>query len=106
SEVLKPNKCLPVFLPIGTLIFLFFFGFTPVYCAAYSILVAAILYLVMNLKTAKKRVMDLLQGLVDGTKDMLSVISLIACSQILIAIIQTTGVGVKFTNVIVTLGGD
>ena len=106
SEVLKPNKCLPVFLPIGTLIFLFFFGFTPVYCAAYSILVAAILYLVMNLKTAKKRLMDLHQGLVDGTKDMLSVISLIACSQILIAIIQTTGVGVKFTNVIVTLGGD
>lgn len=105
-DVLKLSKCLPVFLPIGTLIGLFFYGFTAVYCASYSILVAAILYLVMNPKDIKKRAMDLVNGLADATKDMLSVISLIACSQILIALISTTGVGVKFTNVIVTLGGD
>ena len=47
-----------------------------------------------------------MKGLADATKDMLSVISLIACSQILIVLISTTGVGVKFTHVIVALGGS
>ena len=106
SDVPKLSKCLPVFLPIGTLIVLFFFGFTAVYCASYSILVAAVLYLAMGPKEIKTRAVNLVHGLADATKDMLSVISLIACSQILIALISTTGVGVKFTNVIVALGGD
>ena len=106
KDVLKLSKCLPVFLPIGTLIFLFFNGFTAVYCASYSIVAAVILYLVMDLKNIKKRAVDLVKGLADATKDMLSVISLIACSQILIVLISTTGVGVKFTHVIVALGGS
>lgn len=106
KDVLKLSKCLPVFLPIGTLIFLFFNGFTAVYCASYSIVAAVVLYLVMDLKNIKKRAVDLVKGLADATKDMLSVISLIACSQILIVLISTTGVGVKFTHVIVALGGS
>lgn len=106
KDVLRPSKCLPVFLPIGTLIVLFFMGYTAVFCASYSILVAVVLYLIMDLKNIKKRIDDLIQGLADATKDMLSVISLIACSQILIALISTTGVGVKFTKIIVDLGGS
>ncbi|MCI8454126.1 MAG: TRAP transporter fused permease subunit [Lachnospiraceae bacterium] len=106
KDVLRPSKCLPVFLPIGTLIALFFMGYTAVFCASYSILVAVVLYLIMDLKNSRKRVGDLIQGLADATKDMLSVISLIACSQILIALISTTGVGVKFTKIIVELGGS
>ncbi|MCI8511916.1 MAG: TRAP transporter fused permease subunit [Lachnospiraceae bacterium] len=105
-DVLRPSKCLPVFLPIGTLIVLFFMGYTAVFCASYSILVAVVLYLVMDVKNIRKRIGDLVQGLADATKDMLSVISLIACSQILIALISTTGVGVKFTKIIVELGGS
>lgn len=106
KEVLALKKCLPVFLPIGTLITLFFMGFTAVYCAAYSLLVATVLYLMFDLKDWKQRCKNLINGLADATKDMLSVISLIACSQILIALIQVSGVGVKFTKVIVTLGGS
>jgi TRAP transporter 4TM/12TM fusion protein len=106
KDVLNLKKCLPVFLPIGTLIVLFFAGFTAVYCAAYSIVVAVVLYLIMDLKNIKERVGNLINGLADATKDMLSVISLIACSQILIALISTTGVGVKFTKIIVELGGS
>ncbi len=106
KEVLAPRKLLPVFLPIGLLIVLFLSGFTPVFCASYSILAAVVLYLIMNPKNLKGAVIDLIDGLADGTKDMLSVISLIACSQILILLISVTGVGVKFTKIIVTLGGS
>jgi len=106
KDVLNLKKCLPVFLPIGTLIVLFFAGFTAVYCASYSIVVAVVLYLLMDPKDIKNRIRKLIDGLADATKDMLSVISLIACSQILIALISTTGVGVKFTKIIVELGGS
>lgn len=106
KEVLALKKCLPVFLPIGTLIVLFFMGFTAVYCAAYSIVVAVVLYVLFNLKDLKGCFMTLINGLATATKDMLSVISLIACSQILIAMISVSGIGVKFTKIIVTLGGD
>jgi len=106
KEVLSLKKCLPVFLPIGTLIVLFFKGFTAVYCAAYSLVVAVVLYLVFDIKDWKNRCKVLINGLADATKDMLSVISLIACSQILIALIQVSGVGVKFTKVIVMLGSS
>ena len=108
KDVLRLDKCLPVFLPIGTLIVLFFMGFTAVYCAAYSIIVAVVLYMLFGFekKDFVDRIKNLINGLADATKDMLSVISLIACSQILIAMIQISGVGVKFTNIIVALGGN
>ncbi|MCI8869953.1 MAG: TRAP transporter fused permease subunit [Lawsonibacter sp.] len=106
AEVLKPSKCLPVFLPIGILIVLFLMGFTAVYCASWSIVAAVVLYLVMAPKELVQRVKNLIHGLADATKDMLTVIPLIACSQILVALISTTGVGVKFTNIIVELGGS
>ena len=106
KETLQLKKLIPVFLPIATLIFLFFFGFTAVYCAAYSIVVAVVLYLLFDLKDWKNRCKNLINGLANATKDMLSVISLIACSQILICLIQVAGVGVKFTNIIVRLGGN
>ena len=106
SEVLKPTKCLPVFLPIGILITLFLMGFTAVYCASWSIVAAVVLYLVMSPKEFVQRVINMIHGLADATKDMLTVIPLIACSQILVALISTTGVGVKFTNIIVELGGN
>lgn len=106
KEVLVPSKSLPVFLPIGTLIALFCTGFTPVYCASISILVAAVIYLVTDLKDFKKRVFDLINGLAEAAKDMLGVIALVASSEILICMISTTGVGVKFSNIIVRLGGD
>ncbi len=106
KEVLAPRRILPVFLPIGTLIVLFLNGFTAVYCASYSIVMAVVLYLLMNLKNLKGAICDIIDGLADGTSDMLSVISLIACSQILILLISTTGVGVKFTKIIIDLGGS
>lgn len=106
KDVLALKKCLPVFLPIGTLIVLFFMGYTAVFCAAYSIVVAVVLFVLFNLKDLKGCFHSLLNGLATATKDMLSVISLIACSQILIAMISVSGIGVKFTKIIVMLGGS
>lgn len=106
KDVLNLKSCLPVFLPIGTLIALFFFGYTAVNCASYSLIVAIVLYLGMDIRDLKNRIKVLIKGLAGASKDMLSVISLIACSQILICMISVSGVGVKFTKIIVELGGN
>jgi TRAP transporter 4TM/12TM fusion protein len=106
KEVLHYSHSLPVFVPIGVLIAFFSAGYTATACASYAIIAAVVLYLITDLKNFKQRILRLVNGLEDATKDMLTVITLIACSQILISIISLTGVGVKFTNLIVAFGGE
>lgn len=106
KEVLAPRQSLPIFLPVGVLLFFFVCGYTAVTCAAYAIVVGVVFYVVTHLKTGKDifRVMgDALEG---GAKDMLSVMALIACAQILLNMISMTGVSVKFTNMVIALGGE
>ena len=105
-EVLHYSKSLHVFVPIAILMVFFMMGYTATACASYAIVAAVVLYYITGLKQAKERSFHLLEGMADATKDMMTVISLIACSQILLCLVSLTGVGVKFTNVIVAVGGD
>ena len=93
-------------MPIGVLIGFFFAGYTPVTCAIRALGAAVILYLGIAPKEFKHRVKVLIDGLAEASKDMLSVIALIACAQVLLAMIGLTGVGVKFTNIILSIGGS
>jgi TRAP-type uncharacterized transport system fused permease subunit len=84
----------------------FFLGYTPVTCAIYALGAAVVLYLGVAPREWRTRVKVLVKGLAEASKDMLSVIALIACAQILLAMIGLTGVGVKFTNIIISIGGS
>lgn len=106
KEVLHYSRSLPIFVPIAVLLIFFMSGFTATKCASYAIAVAVVLYIGTDIKNFKERLKNLINGLEDATKDMITVITLIACSQILLSVISTTGVGVKFTNVIVAIGGN
>ena len=105
-EVIHYKNSLAVFVPIGVLIGFFFAGYTPVTCAIRALGAAVILYLGIAPKEFKHRVKVLIDGLAEASKDMLSVIALIACAQVLLAMIGLTGVGVKFTNIILSIGGS
>ena len=105
-EVLHYSRSLHVFVPIVVLMIFFMKRYTATACASYAIVIAATLYYVTNLKQIKTCTIHLLDGLADATKDMMTVISLIACSQILLCLVSLTGVGVKFTNIIIAIGGD
>ena len=105
-EVIHYKNSLAVFVPIGVLLVFFFMGYTPVSCAMRALAAAVILYLGVAPKEFKKRVKVLIDGLAEASKDMLSVIALIACAQVLLAMIGLTGVGVKFTNLIIAVGGN
>jgi len=104
KSILYYKNSLPIFLPVFTVITFFILGYTPVSCAMRAILVAVVFYLISDIRNLKNRILVLLEGFTQSSKDMLSVIALIACAQILLSLIATTGIGVKFTNIIIALG--
>jgi TRAP-type uncharacterized transport system fused permease subunit len=93
-------------VPIGVLLFFFFAGYTPVSCAMRALGAAVVLYLIVAPREWGARIRVLVDGLASASRDMLSVIALIACAQVLLAMIGLTGVGVKFTNIIISVGGS
>lgn len=106
KEVLYYKKSLPVFLPILLLIVFFLRGYTAVTCASYALVVAVILFLAVELRNLKGRLIILFHGLVEAAKSMLTTLSLIACAQILVCLISVTGIGVKFSGLIMEIGGS
>ncbi|MDO5116761.1 MAG: TRAP transporter fused permease subunit [Synergistaceae bacterium] len=104
KELLYYKNSLPIFLPVFTVIFYFIKGYTPVSCAMRALFVAVVFYIGSDLSNWKHRLKVLVSALEQSSKDMLSVIALIVCAQILLCLISTTGVGVKFTNMIILLG--
>jgi len=106
KEVLYYKKSLPVFLPILLLIFFFMQGYTAVTCASYAILATVVLFLAVEPREFTQRLPLLFDGLVDAAKNMLTTLSLIACAQILVCLISVTGIGVKFSGLVMELGGN
>jgi TRAP transporter 4TM/12TM fusion protein len=103
-EIFHYKNFAPIFVPIFVLIYYFFAGYTPTTCALMALGAAVVLYLLSDLKDLKGRILNLLKGLADASREMLGIIFLIACAQILLAMIGLTGVGIKFTNIIVSFG--
>lgn len=103
-DVFYWKSSIPIFVPLGVLIYYFILGYTPVSCAMRALTVAAVLYLAMDVKDIPHRIYTLLDALVDASKDMLPIVALIATAQIILAMIGLTGIGIKFTNIIIALG--
>ena len=104
-EVFYYKKSLPVFLPILLLIVFFISGYTAVTCASYALIAAIILFLAVEPKECKQRLHMLFDGFIASAKSMLTTLSLIACAQILVCLISVTGIGVKFSGLIMEIGG-
>ena len=104
KDVLYWRSSAPIFVPLVVLIAYFAMGYTPVSFALRALVVATVLYLVMAPKEFAKRLMTLLNALVDACKDMLPILALIATAQIILSRIGLTGVGIKFTDIIIRLG--
>lgn len=104
KEILYYKNFAPIFVPIFVLIYYLFAGYTPTTCAIRALGASIVLYIVSDLGNLKKRSFVLLQALADASKEILGILSLIASAQIILSMIGLTGVGIKFTNIIVSLG--
>lgn len=105
-DVLYWRNSAPIFVPLIVLIVYFALSYTPVSCALRALVVATVLYLAMAPREFKSRLRTLLDALVSSCKEMLPILALIATAQIILSMIGLTGVGIKFTDIIIRLGRE
>ncbi len=91
------------FASLVTIVIFMAFGFTGITAVFYSILIAiATSYLNKNSALYPKKLIDALAA---GTKQVLSVAATCACAGIIVGVINLTGVGLKFSGIIVDMAG-
>ena len=91
------------FASLVTIVIFMAFGFTGITAVFYSILIAiATSFLNKNSALYPKK---LIEALAAGTKQVLSVASTCACAGIIVGVINLTGVGLKFSGIIVDIAG-
>ena len=91
------------FASLVTIVIFMAFGFTGITAVFYSILIAiATSFLNKNSALYPRK---LIEALAAGTKQVLSVAATCACAGIIVGVINLTGVGLKFSGIIVDIAG-
>lgn len=95
-------------VPLAVLIILLVLNYTPMYAAFWAVVSSAIFYLLAGgkLNSIWKRLKVLADGLVSSSYSLLSIVFIGFCAQVTVSIIGLTGVGIKFSDLIVSLGGS
>jgi len=110
KKMLTWSNILPLFVPVTVLIILLVKGFTPQFSAFYSVLSALILFLCFTNKWGtvdiKNRFIKIANAMVFAAKMLIGVSCLIICVQIMIGLISMTGIGVKLSQAVISLGGE
>ena len=104
KETLRFSKIVYVFVPIIILLVCVFLGFSVGGSALRAIVALVVIYLISDVRDIKNRFLLILKGLEESSKDMIAVVALITSAQIVLSMIALTGVGVKFSNIIIALG--
>ncbi|WP_209427677.1 TRAP transporter fused permease subunit [Pararhodobacter sp. SW119] len=105
-DALTLRRAGPVFLAMGTLIWLLVRGYSPALAAFWATTILIVLFMLgaRSLGDLRTRFAALRAGFVDAGIGLVTIAVLIAGAQILLAMISTTGVGVAFTSAIIALG--
>ncbi|MBM4314980.1 MAG: TRAP transporter fused permease subunit [Deltaproteobacteria bacterium] len=91
------------FTSLVTIVIFMILGFTGITAVFYSILIAvATSFLNKNSALYPKKLIDALAA---GTKQVLSVAATCACAGIIVGVINLTGMGLKFSGIIVDMAG-
>jgi TRAP transporter 4TM/12TM fusion protein len=93
-----------LFVPILVIIYFMTMGYTPMYACIYSTLSVLLLsFLRADTRMGPGKVLKALEF---GAKNMLSVAVACACAGIVVGVINLTGLGLKFTGLMLYLAGD
>jgi len=91
-------------IPIGVLIFLLVYGFTPTYSAGAGIL--AVIFSSWLTKKNRMRLRDIIDALDFGTRNMISTGLLLITVGIIIGILNMTGISITFSQLVVQWSGS
>jgi TRAP transporter 4TM/12TM fusion protein len=110
SELFNPRELMNTVIPIGILIYLLVRYFPPQTCAGWALVSSLVIFLFMggplNREETGKRARASLQAFykaVNGALVMLIV--MMSCVQVVVTLINATGLGVKISEFIVNLAG-
>jgi TRAP transporter 4TM/12TM fusion protein len=106
SEFLQPARIVPLAGPLGAVIALLVWGYTPTFAGFWGIVVAVGLFLIFSIARSNfaAAVRDLVEALVTAGKGIVTIAVLIVCAQIIVGLMGSTGLGVKISAMIVSLG--
>ncbi|MGC8811262.1 MAG: TRAP transporter permease [bacterium] len=104
--ILKPSRSVPLLIPIFILLGFLLQGYTPETSAFWAIAAAVFLYLFSSPQDMRPRAARLLKGMEDGGRSMIKVVPLLVCANIIISLINITGIGVKLSEFILAIAGD
>ena len=105
--VLGPRQLIPLLGPIAVLLYYLFAGSTPQRAGFAATITAILLFLLQNANVAalRGRVLSLVRALESAGYALILIAVLAATAQIVIGIIGLTGVGVRFTSILISFSG-
>lgn len=103
GQILKAGGYL--LLPLALLIVMIFMGYSAILAAAYSIALILITDLIFN-KDRKNMPRKFVTAVGKGMRSVVSVASACACSGIVVGVISLTGIGTKFSSLMLSVAGD
>ena len=93
-----------MFIPLGVIVYMMSAGYTPMYACIYS--TVAVVLLATLRKETRMGFRTILKALEESAKNTLAVASACACAGIVIGVINLTGLGLKFTSLVLFLAGE
>jgi len=101
-------KIIIFIIPIIVLLFFLISGYTAMKSGVWAVIVAFFLYLFCNLKIIFHNIRSLLKVIYEvcmtSANTIMRTVALLASAQIIVSLISLTGIGVKFSDMIITLG--
>jgi len=107
-EIIKPSRSLPLFAPIFILLGFLVRGYTPETSAFWAMVAALVLYTfsTFDISEMGMRWRRIFKGMEDAGRSMIKVVPLLVCANIIISLINITGIGVKMSEFIIALAGE
>ena len=106
--IMKPSRSVPLFVPIFILLGFMLQGYTPETSAFWAIAAAVLLFIFSTFRAEEigMRWKRLLKGMEDAGRSMIKVVPLLVCANIIISLINITGIGVKLSEFILAVAGQ
>ncbi|RJQ49420.1 MAG: TRAP transporter permease [Desulfobacteraceae bacterium] len=90
--------------PLAVIIYFMLNGYTPMYACLYAI--GSVLLVSVVRADTRMGIRKILRSLEQGAQNMLPVAAACACAGIVVGVINLTGLGLKFTGLILYIAGD
>ncbi|HJO51124.1 MAG TPA: TRAP transporter fused permease subunit [Sulfitobacter pontiacus] len=111
ADFLAPDTAIPLFLPIATVVYFLFQGYTPSFAGAASIIVLILACAAVRPFGRDTReqglkacwtglVRDVYEGMVEAGRALVMIAALLACAAIVVKVLTATGAGVKISNLL------